>query len=115
MASFRVSVGEKEYEVEFTRESVRQFESMGGRVSTMRDSMFSSTDLLFYVGLSTHNSDMNPNLAKKISDVAIDEYGIIETFEALSEPFAEVFMQAGTKPAGKSFLVSPKTSKSVKA
>lgn len=115
MASFRISVGEGIYEIEFNRDSVRTFESLGGSITTMRDKMFNSTDLLFYVGLTMHNPDMNPNLAKKISDAAISQYGIIEAFETLADPFAEVFMSAGEKPAGKTMRLVPKVEKPAKA
>lgn len=108
MASFMIEVDGNQYEMEFTRDSVRLFENLGGSVSELRSKMFNSIDLLFYTGLHIHNPDVNPNLAKKISDTAIEEFGIEEVFETVSEPFAEVFMLAGKKPAGKSLRLVPK-------
>lgn len=106
MGSFKVSVGDKEYEIEFTRDSVRQFESMGGNIQDMQGKIYTTTDLLFYAGLIKHHPEVNPNLAKKISDAAIEEYGIDTVYAPLVEAFMEVFTSAGEKPAGKSFLVA---------
>ncbi len=110
---FKINVGDRQYDMEFTRDSIRQFESMGGNITDMREKIYNSTDLMFAVGLAKHNPTINPNLAKKISDAAIDEYGIDGIYPVLAEKFMEVFSQAGTKPAGKSFLVVTPKSKTL--
>jgi len=113
MSSFNIQVGENQYEVEFTRDSVRKFEAMGGSIASASEKIQSTTDSLFYLGLITHNPIINPNLAQKICDRAIDEYGLMEVYETLVEPFTEVFMQAGNKPAGKTLRVTPKETETV--
>lgn len=110
MASFLIEVKDKQYEMEFTRDSVRKFEQAGLTVYDLQGKIYSTTDTLFLLGLQAHNSGINPNLAKKICDEAIDEFGIEEVFETLLEPFMEVFTQAGIKPAGKSLRITPKNS-----
>lgn len=106
MAEFRISVNDKEYIMEYTRDSVRQFEAIGGSVSGMQDKIFTSIDGLIYVGLMKHQPGMNYNLAKKISDAAIEEYGATEIYPILAEKFTEVFMQEGSQGKKKSFLIS---------
>ncbi|WP_444659392.1 hypothetical protein ACRQV7_02990 [Caproiciproducens sp. R2] len=113
MSSFNIQVGENQYEIEFTRDSVRKFEAMGGSINNAREKIQTSTDVLFYLGLITHNPTINPNLAQKICDKAIDEYGLGEVYSTLIDPFTEVFMQAGKKPAGKTLRVTPKETETV--
>lgn len=107
MAEFRISIGDKEYVMEYTRDSVRQFEAIGGSISGMQDKIFTSIDGLIYVGLMKHHAGISYNLAKKISDQAIEEYGAQEIYPVLAEKFTEVFMQEGIRPGKKkTFLVS---------
>lgn len=115
MSSFNIEVGGTQYEMEFTRDSVRKFESMGGSLGTVRDKIQTTTDSLFYLGLITHDSTMNPNLAQKICDKALDENGLMDVYSTLIEPFMEVFTQAGNKPAGKTLRVVPKAAQETKA
>ena len=113
MAEFKISINDKEYIMEYTRDSVRQFEAIGGSISGMQDKIFTSIDGLIYVGLMKHHSGINYNLAKKISDSAIEEYGAGEIYPGLAEKFTEVFMKEGsTSNKKKKFLISEiKTSK----
>lgn len=106
MAEFRILVSDKEYLMEYTRNNVRQFEAIGGSISGMQDKIFTSIDELTYVGLMKHHPGINYNLAKKISDSAIEEYGASEIYPILAEKFTEVFMQEGASGKKKSFLVS---------
>lgn len=107
MSEFRISVSDKEYIMEYTRDSVRQFEAIGGSISGMQDKIFTSIDGLIYVGLMKHNPGMSYNLAKKVSDAAIEEYGAGEIYPILAEKFTEVFMQEGNPQSKKkSFLIS---------
>ena len=106
MASFKVLVDDKEYTFEYVRDSVRQFESMGGNIQDMQSKIYTTIDLLFYCGLRKHHSEINFNLSKKISDKAIEEYGIEEIYPVLAEKFNEVFMGSGDMKNKKSFLVS---------
>lgn len=106
MAEFRISVDDKEYVMEYTRDSVRQFEAIGGSISGMQDKIFTSIDGLMYVGLMKHHPGINYNLAKKISDAAIEEYGAGEIYPILAEKFTEIFMQEGSSGKKKSFLMS---------
>lgn len=82
--------------MEYTRDSVRQFEAIVGSISGMQDKIFTSIDGLIYVGLMKHHPGMNYNLAKKISDSAIEEYGASEIYPVLAEKFTEVFMKEGS-------------------
>ena len=107
MAEFRISVNEKEYIMEYTRDSVRQFKTIGGSISGMQDKIFTSIDGLIYVELIKHQLGINYNLAKKISDAAIEEYGAGEIYPVLADKFTEVFMQDGSQQGKKkSFLIS---------
>lgn len=107
MAEFRISVNDKEYIMEYTRDSVRQFEAIGGSISGMQDKIFTSIGGLIYVGLMKHNPGTNYNLAKKISDADIEEYGAGGIYPILAEKFTEVFMQEGNPQSKKkSFLIS---------
>lgn len=108
MAAFNIQVGDNQYEMEFTRDSVRKFEQMGLSLTDVQGKIYSTADALFTLGLQTHNPSINPNLARKICDAAITEFGIEEVYETVIEPFMEVFTQAGNKPAGKSLRTSPK-------
>lgn len=107
MSEFRISVNDKEYIMEYTRDSVRQFEGVGGSISGMQDKIFTSIDALIYVGLMKHQPGISYNLAKKISDSAIEEYGAMKIYPILAEKFTEVFMQEGNPQSKKkSFLVT---------
>lgn len=106
MAEFRISVSDKEYMMEYTRDSVRQFEAISGSISGMQDKIFTSIDGLIYVGLMKHHPGINYNLAKKIADKSIEEYGASEIYPILAEKFTEVFMKEGASGKKKSFLVS---------
>ena len=103
---FRILVDNKEYVMEYTRDSVLQFEAIGGSISGMQDKIFTSINDLTYVGLLKHHLGINYNLAKKISDAAIEEYGASEIYPILAEKFTEVFMQEGASGKKKSFLIS---------
>lgn len=106
MAEFKVLVDEKEYTLEYVRDSVRQFESMGGSMQDIQNKLYTSVDLLFYCGLKKHHKEISPNLSKKISDKAIEEYGIEEVYSILVEKFSSVYMGEGNKEKKKSFLIS---------
>lgn len=110
MAAFDISVKGKTYKMEFTRESVRQFEQVGGTMSDLRDKLFSSTDRMFYVGLRKFHPQISFAEAQELSDAAISEHGIEEVYRVLSEKFMEVFTQGGNS-SGKSFLVNIKLAK----
>jgi len=104
MAEFKVLVEDKEYTLEFVRDSVRQFESLGGNIQDFQGKIYTTIDILFFCGLKKHHKEINFNLSKKISDKAIEEYGAEEIFPVLIEKFTEVMM--GAKESNKSFLVS---------
>ncbi len=106
MAEFRISVGEKEYTMEYTRDSVRQFEAMGGSFSGLQEKTITSIDLLIAVGLAKHHPGIGHKLARKIADEAVEEYGTAAVLEVLVDKFSEVFMQEGASKGKKSFLVS---------
>ena len=95
MASFNIEVDGKEYEMEFTRDSVRKFEKMGGTVENLQTQYQSTVDRLFVIGIMTNNPQINPNLAAKICNKALDEYGLDEVYSTLVEPYMEVFTQGG--------------------
>lgn len=96
MSVFYLSVGDKEYEMEYTRDSARKFEAIGYSITEMGKKIFTSIDGLVFVGLLEHNPGMNSNLAKKIVDSALEEYELADLYTSLSEKFAEVFTGAGT-------------------
>jgi hypothetical protein len=59
-----------------------------------------------------HNAGINYNLAKKISDEAVAEWGAANIYPVLAEKFTEVLTNSGTSSDGKSFLIAEvKTSK----
>ena len=105
MAEFKVLVDEKEYTLEYVRDSVRQFESMGGNMQDFQGKIYTTIDILFYCGLRKHHKDISFNLSKKISDKAIEEYGIDEIYPVLIEKFTEVFMGEGNGEKKKGFLI----------
>lgn len=92
MAEFKVLVDDKEYTLEYVRDSVRQFEAMGGNIQDIRNKIYTTIDILFYCGLRKHHKDISSNLSKKISDKAIAEYGSDEVYSVLVEKFS-VFLQ----------------------
>lgn len=106
MAEFKVLVDDKEYTMEYVRDSVRQFESMGGNMQDAQNKIYTTVDILFYCGLRKHHKEISLNLSKKISDKAIEEYGINEIYPVLLEKFTEVFMSEGLNENKKSFLIS---------
>lgn len=106
MAEFKVLVDDKEYTMEYVRDSVRQFEAMGGSMQDAQNKIYTTVDILFYAGLRKHHKEISFNLSKKISDKAIEEYGINEIYPVLLEKFTEVFMNEGSNENKKSFLVS---------
>lgn len=107
MTAFDVNVENKTYKMFFDRGSVRQYEEMGGQLTDMKEKMFSTTDRLFYVGLRRFHPNISPAEAAEISDKAIEEFGIESVYEALINPFMEVFTQGGSNAStGKKFLVS---------
>lgn len=106
MAEFRISVGDKEYTMEYTRDSIRQFEAMGGSFSGLQEKTVTSIDWLMNVGLMKHHPGIGYKLARKIADEAVEEYGISAVLEVLVDKFSEVFMQEGASEGKKSFLVS---------
>ena len=72
----------------------------------MQGKIFTSIDGLFYVGLMKHQPGISYNLAKKLSDAAIKEYGSSEIYPVLAEKFTEVVMKERSSGQKKSFLVS---------
>ena len=109
MAEFKVLIDEKEYTLEYVRDSVRQFEAMGGNMQDIQNKVYTSVDLLFYCGLRKHHKEISPNLSKKISDKAIEEYGIEKVYPVLVEKFSSVYMGEGNKENKKSFLIAEVT------
>lgn len=109
MASFNIEVDGKEYEIEFTRDSVRKFEQAGGTLQNLRTQIQTTVDRLFVIGIMTDNSLINPNLAAKILEKALDEYGLAEVYATLVDPFMEVFTQGG-QDVKKHMRVSPQKS-----
>lgn len=101
MSVFYLPVGDKEYKMEFTRDSVRQFEAAGYSVAKMSEKIYTSIDGLMYVGLMGSTPGMNPGLAKKITDSALSEYDVFDLYTALTEEFAKVFMNGDDKPRKK--------------
>lgn len=106
MAEFKVLVDDKEYTLEYVRDSVRQFEAMGGSMRDMQSKIYTTVDILFYCGLRKHHKEIGVNLSKKISDRAIEEYGIDEVYPILMDKFSEVYIGEENKDSKKSFLVS---------
>lgn len=112
MASFDVLVDGKTYKMFFDRASIRQFEEIGGKLTDMREKMYSTADKLMYVGMRKFHPQISPAEAFEISDKAIAEYGIESVYESLIGPFMEVFTQAGSNSTpGKSFIVGKSPSK----
>ena len=106
MAEFKVLVDDKEYILEYVRDSVRQFEAMGENIQDIRNKIYTTIDILFYCGLRKHHKDISLNLSKKISDKAIEEYGSDEVYSVLVEKFSEVYIGENDKENRKSFLIS---------
>lgn len=110
MSEFKVSVGDNEYTLEYTRDSVRQFEALGGSIQSMQEKIFTSIDNLFYVGLMKHHKGISYSLAKKIADEAVDEWGVSNIYPVLAERFTEILTHEGNISGDKkSFLVSEAT------
>ncbi len=113
MAAFDVSVNGKIYKMFYNRDSIRQFEEIGGSITDMKEKLFSTTDRLFYVGLRKFHRNISFMEAQQISDKAIEEYGIDNVYSALVDKFMEVFtLGADNATTMKSFIVSkaPKAS-----
>ena len=106
MASFDISVGNKTYKMVYTRSSIRQFEEIGGKISDMKEKLYSTTDRLFYVGMRKFHPNVSFMEAQELSDKAIEEYGIDNVYGALIERFMEVFTQGGENASAKSFVVN---------
>ena len=106
MAEFKVLVDDKEYTLEYVRDSVRQFEAIGGNIQDIRNKIYTTIDILFYCGLRKHHKEISLNLSKKISDKAVEEYGADEVYSVLVEKFSEVYIGEENKEGAKSFLVS---------
>ena len=115
MSKFEINIGEKTYEMEFTRDSARKFEELGGSIKNIQEQLYLTVDRLMFVGLITHNKNITQNLSQKITDEAIDEYGVTEIFSALSEQFVNAIMPneeaAGENPTTKKPFIVPKKSK----
>lgn len=112
MAVFYLPVGEKEYEMEFTRDSMAKFESAGGTISGLREKPLLTTQLLVYTGLLTHNPHIYPKLAEKITNEAIDEYGLDELYGQLVEKYMEAFTDADNSKPKKKLVLSATRTKS---
>ena len=107
MAEFKVLIDDKEYTLEYTRDSVRQFEALGGSIQSMQEKIFTSIDNLFYVGLLKHHKGISYSLAKKIADEAVYEWGVSNIYPVLAERFTEILTHEGNISGDKkSFLVS---------
>ena len=106
MASFYLTVGDKEYEMEFTRDSIAKFEQAGGTISGIREKPLTTTQLLIFVGLVEHNKQIYPSLAEKIASEAIEDYGLDELYGQLSEKYMEAFMDAGNSKPKKKLVLS---------
>lgn len=106
MAKFQIEVGGTTYDMEFTRDSAVEFESAGGTLENMRSQIYLTATRLFVIGLMTPKDNlMNKNLAAKVLEKALDEYGVAEVYATVADPFLEVFMQAGTSTGKKSMRV----------
>lgn len=107
MTAFDINVGDKTYKMFFNRDSVRQYEEMGGQLTDMKEKMFITTDRLFYVGLRKFNPHISPAEATEISDKAVQEFGIESVYEPLVNAFMEVFTSGGNNSStGKKFLAT---------
>ena len=107
MASFDISVGDKTYKMEYTYDSIRKFEDNEGKLTDMREKIYTTTDKLFYVGLMKYHPNMSYAESAEIAKSAVQEFGVDEVYSALSEKFMMVFSQAGSgKTTGKTFLIS---------
>lgn len=106
MASFFLTVGDNEYELEYTRDSIAKFEQSGGTLSGIREKPFTTTKLLIFVGLLEHNKQIYPTLADKIADEAIDEYGLDDLYGQLSEKYMEAFTDADSSVPKKKLILS---------
>lgn len=111
MAAFYIEVAGKQYELEYTREAFAQFERMGFSINEFNDPHpYTVGPVLLYVGLRTHDMSMNPNLAGKIFDTAVDEFGVKEVYESLATEFLTAFTAEGgnrNKKSNKSLIVKP--------
>lgn len=105
MASFDVEVSGKKYTMEFTRNSIRLFENIGGTITDLKEKAYTSADKLFYVGLNKFHPNISIAEAQTISDNALEEYGLDNVYPELFEKFMEVFTSAGSKPAEKKFIL----------
>ena len=106
MAKFQIEVDGKIYDMEYNRDSVRQFEAANGTPEMLTKQYQSAADRLFVIGIMTDNTQINKNLAAKIREKAYDEYGLATVYSTLIDPFVEVFTQAGTQPGKKSMLAN---------
>lgn len=112
MASFKIDVDGTLYNMEFTRDSVRKFEQSGGSLEGIKSQLQLTTDRLFTIGIMAPAENlMNANLAAKVLEKALDEYGLDEVYSTVVEPFLEVFTQAGKQTGKKSMRVIPNQTK----
>lgn len=97
---FDLTIGGRDYTVEFDREGLKEADSMG--VAT-KDGMglYDRTALILYAGLKKHHPFVTIKMAAKILDSAIDEGYTLDDFSEIADEFTKwykaLFIVSGEK------------------
>lgn len=112
MNTCTIEIGEKEYTLCLTRESVKDIESKGFNIQNFIDRPLTFMDILWYGGFVAKHTDVNPSLAVKLLETYQEEGGDVnEVIEFLANEYSN-FVNA---PAGINSKKKKKKAKIVKA
>lgn len=97
MKKITLNINEKEYIIEFNRQSLVMMEAEGFSLSKIEDKLITSMELMVYGGLTLHQPNIKWKEAIEVMDYLLAEYEMKDILETLSEMVNDVFPQVGNE------------------
>ena len=96
MSRIRVEVEDKEYVIEYNRDSIIKMEEMGYDALNPASKFLTNFEIMVFGGLLKHQPDTSWKKAIEISEYLRSEYEIDKLIEALNGAINEVFFPKAT-------------------
>ncbi len=104
MSFCKVEVGEKEYKLEYNRDSIVMMEEMGYNAFVESKTPLKDINIMTYGALYRHHK-FDEDRAGVICDEMIEEYGFLEVYKILQTLVAETYNVLPKSKKGKKKLV----------
>lgn len=96
-----IEIGDKEYTLCLTRQSVKEIETKGFNIQNFLEKPVTYMDILWYGGFIANHSSVNPNLAAKLLETYQEEGGdVAEVINFLADEYSN-FVNAPTDTKSK--------------